>query len=246
LTGTNKRWVAGILLVLFIASCAPVGSMLLSFYSVWRDAARRCGFSVLAVDVAQRCIETQAVGQSPGKAVGRPVIVITDEDVAQGSEPSTVASSVSAVPALIDTLNGSKLNGDNLSGHYIIPLFPNGWGREKSANTIIETADFGDSLTAMEFSGPLTIIVHSLRRRSDPVRLVALRRAVEYLRHIEEGAVALIVKTHECLGCIPDKMIREVGRLELWDFFPRSPLALYNTNTLIYGRQRTSDVTYGF
>jgi hypothetical protein len=198
--------------------------MLVSFYLVWLDAERRCGLPVLALDVAQQC---QATGRPDGRGIYGPVIVTGDEDVF-GTDSALLAEV------------------EKLKGNYMVPVFPGGWGNEKPAQTIIEAADFGDTLTVMKFSGPLTVIVHSLHPYTDPIQVVSVRRAVEYLRHIEEGAVVLIVKAHECLGCIPDKMIREVGRLELWDFFPRSPLALFSTNTLIYGRQRTSDVTYGF
>lgn len=220
LTGTSRRWVIGILLVLIIVSCAPLVPMLFSYYLVWHNVDRRCGFSVLADDIAWQCLGR---GTSDASALHRPVIVTGNEDA-------------DGVPADVE----------RLGGNYVVPVFPGGWGNEKPAQTILETADFGDTLTIMKFSGPLTVIVHTLRPRTDPVRLVSLRRSAEYLRHIEKGAVVLIVKTHECLGCIPDKLIREVGRLELWDFFPRSPLALYSTNALIYGRQRTSDVSYGF
>jgi len=205
--------------------------MLFSFYLVWQDTERQCGFSVLAVDVAQGCIDNQAKGKSNVAELHRPVLVVADDHMTGGH-----MTGVGGVPAEVA----------NLKGNYLVPLFPGGWGSENPESTTIETADFGDSLTVVKFSGPLTVIVHSLRPRSDRIRLVALRRSLEYLRHIEEGAVALIVKTNECIGCIPDKMIREVGRLELWDFLPRSPVALYSTNTLIYGRQRTTDVTYGF
>ena len=235
MTGTSKWWAIGVVLLLFLVSVARLVPMLFSFYLVWQDPERRCGFAVLAVDVAQDC---QSRGTTLGSEKHRPVIVVSDEGMSGGG--SEVQSHVDLSPEI-----------KKLRGGYPVPLFPGGWGAEKPSSTTTETADFGDSLTVgkfsgLQFSGPLTLIVHSLRPRTDAVRLVALRRAVEYLRHIDEGAVVLIVKTQECLGCIPDKMIREVGRLELWDFFPRSPAALYSTNTLIYGRQRTSDVTYGF
>jgi hypothetical protein len=240
LTGTNKRWVGGILLLVVLVKSAYVVPMLFSYYRVWSDVERHCGFSVLAVDIAQKCADAKTGGRSSRTPADRPVIVIADA-INEGSGPEHSIKTGGVPSASVVPPDVAKIGGS-----YVVPLFPLGWGREKPNNIIVKTADFGEGLTVLEFSGSLTVIVHVLHPRSDPIRLVALRRAVEYLRHLENGAVVLVIKTNECLSCIPDKMIREVGRLELWDFSPRSPLAFYNTNTLIYGRQRTSDVTYGF
>ena len=219
LTGTSKWLVAGIILLFLIIRWASLPPMLISLYSVRQDQERYCASEVLTLNAALKCTNQSKTSKHPS-------IIVFDEGTPKEEAEKKLVSS--------------------LATNYLVPVFPFAWAHQTPNHIINQAADFDDSITVMEFAGPLSVIVLTLRPREDPVRLVMVRRAVEYLRHIETGVVVLVVKTHECLSCIPDKMIREVGRLELWDVLPHSPIALYNTNTWIYGRTRTSDVTYGF
>jgi hypothetical protein len=145
---------------------------------------------------------------------------------------------IDTVDLIAGSLTASPYHSTVISPNLIAKTLPN----QKE----LLCPDFKPCTVIFNFNN-LKLIEHHLYSNSSGQKdLVQLRRSLEQLRHIKHKTVVLLLHANSTLNSIPDKLIKEAGRIRLWDIMPKSPYSLIKTQVAIYGRLHNEDIPYDF